>query len=378
MSTPSLPRARWTPLRRLLVLLALVLAAPAAGAEGLLLRLDDRAVRSAGIEVARVEPESGQTEFTLPGTVVVPPGQLTVIAAPAAGLIEALLAVPDEPVVAGQPLARLRSTELIEAQRAYLEAAARENLARQAQARDEQLFHERIIPERRVLTTRAEAAAARAVLDERTQLLTLYGMADEDLAALRDTRRIAPNLEVRAPGPGVILQRNVAVGERVANAAPLFQVARLDPLWISVQVPIARVPALQYASRVAVPGQGAEGRVIRVGRSTDAATQSVTMTAEVTRNAEALRPGQVVGVAIGIATNGSPQWRVPAAAVVRQRDRHWVFRRVPEGFLALPVTVLSETAQSVSLSGRGLSAGDSVAVRGMVALLAEFADAAGG
>ena len=118
--------------------------------------------------------------------------------------------------------------------------------------------------------------------------------------------------------------------------------------------------------------------LIRIGRSTDAATQSVTMTAEVTRGAEALRPGQVVGVAISIATNGSPQWRVPAAAVVRQRDRHWVFRRVPEGFLAVPVSVLSETAQSVSLSGRGLSAGDSVAVRGMVALLSEFADAAGG
>ena len=374
MSIPFLPLARRVPL----ALAALLLAVQAARAEGVLIRLDDRAVRSAGIEAARVEPESGQTEFTLPGTVVVPPGQLTVIAAPAAGLIEALLAVPDEPVTPGQPLARLRSTELIEAQRAYLEAAARENLSRQAQARDEQLFRERIIPERRVLTTRAEAAAARAVLDERTQLLTLYGMSDENLAALRDTRRIAPNLEVRAPAAGVILQRNVAVGERVANAAPLFQVAQLDPLWLSVQVPIARVAALQYASRVAVPGQGAEGRVIRIGRSTDAATQSVTMTAEVTRGAEALRPGQVVGVAISVATNGSPQWRVPAAAVVRQRDRHWVFRRVPEGFLALPVTVLSETAQSVSLSGRGLSAGDSVAVRGMVALLSEFADAAGG
>src|SRR3712207_4144229 len=95
------------------------------------IRMDERQMRAAGIEVARVEPEGGTAQTVLPGTVVVPPQQLLVVAAPAAGLIEAVLVGPNENVHAGQHIARLRSTDLLEAQRLYLQALAAEQLARQ-------------------------------------------------------------------------------------------------------------------------------------------------------------------------------------------------------------------------------------------------------
>src|ERR687893_728678 len=85
-------------------------AGPALSAEkDVPIRMDDRQMRAAGIELARVEPEGGTAQTVLPGTVVVPPQQLLVVAAPAAGLIEAVLTAPNEAVRAGQPLARLRS-----------------------------------------------------------------------------------------------------------------------------------------------------------------------------------------------------------------------------------------------------------------------------
>ena len=66
------------------------------------------------------------------------------------------MVAPNEPVRAGQPLALLRSTDLLEAQRAYLQALSAEQLARQRLFRDEQMYRERIIAERRLLTTRAD------------------------------------------------------------------------------------------------------------------------------------------------------------------------------------------------------------------------------
>ena len=68
-------------------------------------------------------------QTVLPGTVVVPPQQLLVVAAPAAGLIEAVLVAQNESVREGQPIARLRSTDLLEAQRTYLQALAADQLA---------------------------------------------------------------------------------------------------------------------------------------------------------------------------------------------------------------------------------------------------------
>lgn len=341
------------------------------------IRLDDRQFRAGGFELGRVEPETGPSEILLPGQVVVPPTQLRVIAAPAAGLIESLFVAPDERVRAGQAVARLRSTELVEAQRLFLEAATGAELAQEKLRRDEELFRERVIAERRLIVTRAEATAAAAALDERTQLLNLLGLSDPEVAELRNTRRIRQGLTVTSPVAGVVLGRAATPGERVAQAAPLLTVGDLSTLWINIQVPLSRAPALEANARVLVPAQGAEGFVLRIGRTADAATQSVTAVAEMHRGAEALRPGQAVTVALQLRGNGMPQYRVPAGSVVRHRERSWVFIRTPTGFTARPVTVLNETAQFTSIRG-GLAPTDQIATRGLLALLAELSEADGG
>lgn len=359
-------------------LAAVLLAAPGLAQTGsYLLRLDDRQVRAAGIEVGRVEPEAGATEVQFPGQVVVPPQQLRIVAAPAAGLIEALTVAPDERVREGQVVARLRSTDLVEAQRLYLQAVTADLLAQESLRRDEQLFRERIIAERRVLTTRAEAAAAAASRDERGQTLTLLGMHTADIEALRTTRRISSSLTVVAPVSGVVLDRGAVPGERVAQASPLMTLADLRSLWVNLQVPVTRANALEPGARVLLPAQGAEGFILRVGRSADAATQSVIVVAEINVGVEQLRPGQAVTAAVQLARNGAgAHWRVPAGAVVRHRERAWVFIRVPEGFRATPVQVLNEAAQSTSIRAE-LRPTDQIASRGVLALLAELANVDG-
>lgn len=342
-----------------------------------LIRMEDRQLRAAGIELARVEAEAGVPELLLPGNVVVPPNQLRVVAAPAGGLVEALYVSPDQPVRAGQPIARLRSTDLIEAQRAFLEALANGTLAQEKLRRDEQLFREKIIAERRLLTTRAEADAAAALLSEREQLLLLYGMGEAPLRALREDRRISAALEILAPYTGVVLQWQAQPGERVAQAAPLFTIAQLRPLWVNIQVPVARAAAVGQAVRIALPAQGVEGSLLRLGRSVDPATQSVTAVAEILEGSELLRPGQALTVSVGLRLTGASQWRVPASAVVRHRERQWVFVRRQDGFLAQPVQVLAEAPQSISLSAAALRPGDQVAARGILTLLSELVQAEG-
>lgn len=371
-----LAAALYLPVLHLPVLHPPALAQP--GTRDVPFRLEERQLRPAGIELARAEPESGPAEIMLPGQVVVPPQQLRVIAAPAAGLIETLLVSPDERVRAGQIVARLRSTELVEAQRLYLQATSAAALAQESLRRDEQLFRERVIAERRLLQTRAEAAGVAAALDERQQMLALLGMHPADIDMLRESRRISPTLAVTAPMAGVVLERGAVAGERVTQAAPLMTIAELRPLWVNIQVPLARANALGVNSRVLLPAQGAEGFILRVGRSADAATQSVIAVAEVHAGVEALRPGQAVTAAVQLVANGAGgQWRVPAGAVIRHRERSWIFVRTSDGFLARPVTVLNETAQFTSIRAE-LRAGDQLAVRGILSLLALLAEADGG
>ena len=349
-----------------------------AGDKDVKIKMDDRQIRAAGIELARVEPEAGTAQTMLPGTVVVPPQQLLVVAAPAAGLIESVLVSANESVRAGQPIARLRSTDLLEAQRLYLQALSAEQLADQRLERDEQMFRERIIAERRLLTTRADAFYARTTTQEREQMLALLGMAEADIRELHDKRQVAAALTVSAPRDGVVLELRVNPGERVAASAPLFSVAELNPLWINLQVPLSQAGAIEpSATRVSVPGTTAQGEVIRMGRSVDQQTQSVVATVQVDTGTDSLRPGQVVNASVALMPNGTPQWRLPAGSVVRHAGQSWVFVRTPEGFLARPVTVIAEVPSATSVRA-GLAPEDRVASRGILSLLAELTEVYGG
>ncbi len=359
-----------------LLVLAPLRSAPA-GEKDVFIRMDERQVRAAGIEVSRVEPEAGTAQTVLPGTVAVPPQQLLVVAAPAAGLIETVLVGPNESVQAGQPIAKLRSTDLLEAQRTYLQALSAEQLARQHLERDEQMFREKIIAERRLLTTRADHAYARTTLQEREQMLVLLGMAPDDVRELRERRQMVSTLTVSAPRDGVVLELRVSPGERVAASAPLFSVAELHPLWINLQVPLQQARAIEPSTRVTVPGTTAQGEVIRLGRAVDQATQSVTATVLVDAGTDSLRPGQVVSASVALQPNGTPQWRLPAGSVVRHAGQSWVFVRRPDGFVARPVTVIAEVPSATSVRA-GLAPEDRVASRGILTLLAELTEVYGG
>ena len=134
------------------------------------------------------------------------------VAAPAAGLVEMLLVAPDEEVKEGDPIARLKYSELVEAQRVSSTPTPTQSCDEKLR-RDEQLFKERIIAEPRLLVTRAEAIQARSILQERSELLSLAGMTEGEIATLRKDRRFESALLVRAPMSGTIMARHGAAGE---------------------------------------------------------------------------------------------------------------------------------------------------------------------
>ena len=281
----------------------------------------------------------------------------------------------DEPVKANQAVATLRSPTIVEAQQQFLAAIADELLATDRLRRTQLLIEGKAIPERELNIAQAELARARARLDERTQLLSLMGLSEAQIAEVRTTRRIVPTVTIYSPINGTVVKRHTSPGERIDAAAPLFTIAELDPLWVELQVPAARLPNLTVGSEVSLPAQRARGKIIRIGRTVDPSTQSAIAVAEIGTEGASVWPGLAVSATIIIGSQtADADWSVPAQSVVRHRDRNWVFVRVPEGFRALPVQVVSESARGVWLRAK-LLPGDRVATSGIIALLAVLAGA---
>lgn len=359
----------------LLMLIAVVQPSPAVGADkgDITIPIDERGQRAAGITTSTVTVDANGQELNFPGNVVVPPHQSTVVASPAAGMVEAVLVAPDESVRAGQVIARLRSPQVVEAQHLFLAALTDEKLAADKLRRADTLFKVRAMSEVQLVLARGEHTHALARVDERLQILQLMGVASADIDELRKTRKITNSVEIYAPKDGVVIERSVKQGTRVDAAAPLFNIAVLSPLWINIQVPTAQMKLLQEGKAVSLPAYGATGRVIRVGRTIDQATQSIGVVAEIDTNSGSVRPGLSTSVSVRIEGSMNDLWSVPVASVVRHRGRSWVFIQRASGFLARPVEVVSESAQRASIKAE-LTSTDRIATQGVLALAAELAE----
>ncbi|MCX7318708.1 MAG: efflux RND transporter periplasmic adaptor subunit, partial [Hyphomicrobiales bacterium] len=153
---------------------------------------------------------------------------------------------------------------------------------------------------------------------------------------------------------------------RVEQAAPLVKLARLSVLWAEIAIPASNISAIRPGARVEIDGYAVPGKVILVSETTDAATQTVLVRAEVPNSGE-LRPGQTAAARIGFISVGESAWEIPYSALVRRGDRASVFVAIDGGFRVLPVTLIAEDQDHVVISG-AISDKDEVAVSSTSAL----------
>ena len=332
-------------------------------------KISQEQAKALGVETAPVLRQASTEIAGLPALVVVPNEQLQVVSAPLAGLVEQVLVAAHQPVKKGQVLARLQSPQLADLQHTYLQAATQASLARANLERDGALFKEGIIAESRYLAARSHAVETAADLAERTQALRLAGMSPEAIERLRAGQRVGTLVELVAPLDGVVLEQMAVAGQRLEAAAPVFKVAKLVPLWLEIQVPVARLAEVREGARVFVPAAGASGEVIVVGRSVASGNQTVLVRGRVGSGAERLRPGQYVEASLAL--QGGATFTVPGGALARLAGKPVVFVRTPLGFRAQPVELLGDAAATAVVAG--LKGDEQVAVRGVAALKAALA-----
>lgn len=319
-------------------------------------------LKALGVEVALPEAGAAGGHGGLPARVVVPVDQMRVVAAPVAGMVEMLAVAPGAAVRRGQVVAQLASPQALELQRDALQAGSQAQLAQQNLKRDELLFAEGLIAESRLQASRAAAAQVGALASERRQGLALAGVAPG---------KVGGPLALLAPIDGVVLEQGASVGQRVDASTPIYRIAKLSPLRLEIQAPVALAGGLKIGAPVRVAGTAAKGKLIAVGRAVEAGSQSIALRAAVDSGADELRPGQAVEVELDVAPAGGV--RLPATALVRHLGKAVAFVQAGSdgrgtAFRPQALRVLGQGGDSILVNG--LKPGEPVAIRGVSGLKA--------
>jgi RND family efflux transporter MFP subunit len=329
------------------------------------IQLQTNQVKSLGVTTKKINELESARMSKLSALVQVPTAQMRVIAAPVSGLVEMMSVAPGSLVKRGQVLAQLASPVALELQREQVQANASAQLQQQNLTRDEQLFSEGLIAESRLQATRAAAKIADTQARERKKSLSLAGISDIKLGGA---------LRLTAPIDGVILEQGTQLGQRVEAATLIYRLAKLSPLWLETQAPIELAKRWKEGMTVKISGRDVSGKVISIGRSVDAASQTVLMRALVSEGAEQLNPGQIVQVEViesNISGSIERPIALPFSALFRHQGKTMVFVRTTindkgSTFSQREVSVVKQGGESVWVEG--LDSGDSIVITGTSAL----------
>jgi RND family efflux transporter MFP subunit len=294
----------------------------------------------------------------------------------AGGIVRQVKVQLGDRVQAGQPLAVIFSTDLVEAQTAYLKMLA--------DYEEHHLHHKRAVElvklgassreeleqsTARYKTAQAEVASSR-------QRLLLLGMTDKQIDALVSAEKVAPLISVESPASGTVLSRSVNVGEVVMEGKELFRVADLSTVWVMGQIyerdfSVVHVGKRATVTTTAYPGKSFAGRVSYIDPRVDPATRTAQVRVEVTNPSEMLRIGMFVDIVFGDAPAQSAMM-IPRAAVQSLGAKQVVYVATSEHgvFIQRDVVAGAEANGMIPVLS-GINAGERVVTEGSFLLRAE-------
>ncbi len=319
------------------------------------------------LKVAPVQTVEYRETIRVPASASVDETRVARIGASVTGRITELRAIVGQNVTRGQVLAALNSTELSNAQLAFLKAYSAKMLAQRAAERAQQLFDADVIGLAELQRRQTELAQAEADMSASHDQLKVLGMAEASIEKLEATRTVNSQSFVVSSISGTVIDRIVAQGQVVQPGAAVFTVADLSRLWVQAEVPEKQSDLVKVGDvvKVAIPAlenRTIEGRLVFVSSTVNPETRTVTVRTEVANTDRSIRPAMLAVMMIEDRPTMRPV--VPVDAVVRENNKDYVFTRVADNRYKLVTVALGPESNGVRPVVDGLKDGESIVADG--------------
>ncbi len=360
------------------------------------------AIKVNGIEIENAKAQPLTLSFIAPGRVAFNQDALAHIGSPLRGRASELRVKVGQQVTKGDPLLIIESPELGQAQAEYFQRRVAAEASRPAAAlaklsweRARSLFEQsqgislaevqKREAEYQAALASQQAADAAAIGAENQ--LHLLGMHQDEIQALAKSGEISPRFTISAPIDGVVIEREVTLGELVGpEREALIVLADMTTLWVLADIPEARLAELAIGAKAWVsvgsavhPGRAKlEGHVMHLGAVIDPMTR--TAQARVDLASPTLRPGMFASVELESSEGAEQQAStimLPDEAIQLVEGATSVFVPVPgeaNTFARRAVTTGKTAGGKVQILA-GLREGEPVVVTGSFILKAELGKA---
>lgn len=289
------------------------------------LELTQTQMKTVGITLGKVEKKVLGGVIRANGELRLNPQDKADVTSLVAGIVRKVCVTEGQQVKAGQTVAYIENTEVVEMQKNYLVAARERDMALQELQRQRKLSAHDAGVEKTLQQAEAAYAIARARLTGLRHQLVQVGISPEKAAQ----GIIVSQVPVRATIKGVVSKVGVNTGSYADTALPLMQIADNSAVYASLNVferNVGQVEVGQDVELVITNSRDVrvKGRVCQVNRSLDPETKAIAVHAK-------LDGGKADGLIAGMYVTGlihtgrKKVTALPDDAIVSAEGKKFVF-----------------------------------------------------
>ncbi len=359
-----------------------------------MLKLTADQIRDLGVTTANVKSMMIPEELELVGQIDENTTFSTPVMSLVPGRVEKVNVQVGDRVKKGQHLAEVRSDEVARIEADLLHeflslevdverTKVKLELARKARDRQEMLFQEGIGARAQLETAQGEFQMAeaeltayrekrRSAIETTRERLKLFGIPGKEVDRLLKTRVTDNLFELNCPREGVIVQRDVDLGQMVDVSTQLLTVSDLTQVWVNAQAFEKDIHLIALGEPITLtvesyPGKVFHGKVDYIGATLDPKTRTLAVRATVANPDLKLHPHMYAQVVLKIGERRG--LLVPTAAVRKTGETYLAYVATKPGgvYEERKVEIGSYKGDDVIITS-GLKAGETVVVKGSLEL----------
>ncbi len=333
-------------------------------------------IKDIGLERVQVALQSISGTMSIPAKVVANQDNEAVIGSLVQGRVHKVYANVGDYVKAGQVLMTVEGLDVGQIKSSFLKSKAAFEYAKANYERQKKLFDEKIGAQKSLLETQAEFEKASAEFKAEDKKIHALGLSDVDIiSAKNDEQHTSGTLPIKASINGVVVERNVVIGQSVDVSTNAFRVMNTASLWVDGQIYEKDIAKPLRKARVeftaaSFKNEKFKGALTYIGQVVDEHSRTITVRGTFANPGNQLKPNMFGELHIPLAEN-TKGLLVPEESIVNQSGEHFVFVAINDtSFEMRKVKLGGKYEQGIEII-EGIKEGENIVSKGTFYLLSE-------
>jgi membrane fusion protein, heavy metal efflux system len=357
--------------------------APSEEKQTSIVKLTPRAAKEIGLETEAIVRKPFARWIVVPAKVLANQDNEAQVGSLVQGRVCKVFVKIGDYVQTGQELMLVEGLAIGEVKAGFLSARANLVYRKSNCERQKKLLEENVGSQKSYLESQNEYEKALAEYGCEKNRINAIGLDDSAVVDGRDSRagdRSFGTLPVRSPISGIVVERNVVIGQLIEGTTNAFRIVNLRSVWVDGQVYEKDIDKIKNGAPAnfaasPFPDESFAGTVSYVGQVVDEKTRTITIRAEFDNKGGKLKP-QMFGDLKIPCPKPAAALLVPAEALVRMDNGDFVFvKKEAFVFELRPVTIGAVQNECAEIKD-GIREGEKTVVKGAFYLKAELQKAA--